>query len=136
MCVFENDLHCLKVTVCISDPLRSLYVSIFAATTSAPAASVYVYLAGGVFGGLAVFTFTVRPAVVVTVALWLAVVLIVRLQPVLRLVGVLMNTSWVISRPCSAQVFIIIGVLLALLLGDVHVVLPACHSGISEISDW
>ena len=81
------------------------------------------------------FTVTVGPAVVIAVALLLAVGLIVSLQPVLRLADVSMATSGGVSYPCSAQVVLIIGVLLTLLLGNVHVVLPARYLGISEISD-
>lgn len=133
-----KDLHCLKltkteVTDCTSDPLRTLYDSIFAATTAA--ASVCVCLARGLFGRLPVFTFTVKLAVVITLALCLAVGLTVSLQPVLKLTDVLINTSGGICHPCSAHVFIITGVLLTLLLGNVHVVLPACPLGIRDICD-
>lgn len=125
---------CLKIIKNILDPFRTFYDSIFAAAAGAAAASVCIRLAGGVFGGLPVFTLTVRLAVA-TVALWLAVGLTVSLQPLLRRTGVLMNTPGGVSHPCSAQVFIITGVLLALLLGNVHVVLPACHLGVCEVSD-
>lgn len=121
-----------QVPASISDPLRTFDDSVFAGTAGAAAASVCVCLAGGVFGALSVFTVTVRYAVVVTVTLWLAVGLTVSLQPVLRVMDILMG----ISHSCSAQVFIIIAVLLALLVGNVHMVLPACHLGISKISDW
>lgn len=81
------------------------------------------------------FPFTVRLAVVVAVARWLAIGRIVSLQLVLKLTHILEDTSGGVSHPPFTQVVFIIGVLLALLLSYVHVVLPACHLGISEIGD-
>lgn len=115
----------------VLDPLRALYLSIFAAATAA-AASVRVHFTLGVFGRcLAMSSFSLRFAVVVILALLLVVTLLLRLQLVL-----LLTDFFVKSLTSFAQVIVIVtAVMLALLLGDVDVILTACHLGVVEVSD-
>lgn len=79
--------------------------------------------------------FTLRFAVVVIVARLLVVGLLLYLQSVLLLTKVFVKSFGGISQAFFAQVLIIIAAMLALLLGNIHVILPTRHLRISKIGD-
>lgn len=115
-----------------SDPLRTFYHSIFAASAACAAAAP---VAIGLAGGVPMFPFMVGLTVVITGVLQLNVGLVFSIKLLLILTHILMARPGTVSPPSSAQVFIVIGTLLTLFLGDVNVVLSASDLGVGEIGD-